>query len=133
MNDDDPVTLDVASDVVFGGAVSPLTLKAEGDRGRLEIAKIGKRWFTTLRSARELFAKCRAVPKAPISGSDLHEEMQTEKLLTSQHTSSSTEAARSALDALKTNSGRPKHSSRSTSGRSTGKASTISVRQTASR
>lgn len=58
MQDDDPVTLAEACEIVFRDRITPATLRAEHARGRLEIARIGKRDFTTLRSARELYKRC---------------------------------------------------------------------------
>lgn len=52
--DDDPVTLQQACDIVFKGAITPWSLKAEAGRGKLEIFKVGRRQFTTLRAVRAL-------------------------------------------------------------------------------
>lgn len=68
-NDDDPVTLQEACDIVFRGRITPATLRAEAGRGKITIAKIGKRYFTTLREARELFDRCHAEPEARTSTS----------------------------------------------------------------
>lgn len=59
MTDDDPVTLKEACQIVFRNRIKPATLRAEASRGRLTISRIGKRDFTTLREARELFDRCR--------------------------------------------------------------------------
>ena len=59
-NDDDTITLkDAASH--FGYTVS--TLRAEADRGRLTIYKIGKRLYTTPNDIREMVKKCRVEQK----------------------------------------------------------------------
>lgn len=63
-NDDDPVTLQEAVDIVYRGTIKVSTLRLEADRGNLEIFKVGRRQFTTLRSVREMQEKCRAKPKA---------------------------------------------------------------------
>jgi hypothetical protein len=62
--DDDPVKLQEACDIVFRGAVKVSTLRLEATRGRLEIFKVGRRQFTTLRSVRDMRDKCRENPKA---------------------------------------------------------------------
>lgn len=59
--DDDAITLkDAASH--FGYTVS--TLKAEAERGRLTIYKIGKRYYTTPNDIRDMVQKCRVERKA---------------------------------------------------------------------
>lgn len=63
-HDNDPITLKEACEIVFRNTVTPATLRAEAGRGRIEIARIGKRDFTTLRSARELFERCRVEREA---------------------------------------------------------------------
>lgn len=62
--DEDPITLKEACELVFRNTVTPATLRAEAGRGRLDISRIGKRDFTTLRSARELFERCRVEREA---------------------------------------------------------------------
>ena len=57
--EDDPVTLQEACDIVFRGAVKVSTLRLEATRGHLEIFKVGRRQFTTLRSVRGMMDKCR--------------------------------------------------------------------------
>jgi hypothetical protein len=59
-NDSDAITLkDAASH--FGYTVC--TLRAEADRGRLTIYKIGKRYYTTPADIKEMVAQCRVVQK----------------------------------------------------------------------
>ena len=59
--DHDTITLkDAASH--FGYTVS--TLRAEADRGRLTIYKIGKKYYTTPADIREMVQKCRVDQKA---------------------------------------------------------------------
>jgi hypothetical protein len=65
--DDLPVTLQEACDRVYSGAITPYTLIAEARRGNIKIHKIGKRYFTTLREAKELMERCPAVQEAPAS------------------------------------------------------------------
>lgn len=57
--DDDPITLKEACEIVFRNTCTVATLRAEAERGNLEISRIGKRLYTTLSSARALYAKCR--------------------------------------------------------------------------
>jgi hypothetical protein len=59
MTDDDPITLAEACEIVFKNKVTPATLRAEQVRGRIDIFRIGKRDFTTLRSVRAMVEKCR--------------------------------------------------------------------------
>ena len=59
--DGDAITLkDAASH--FGFTVS--TLRAEADRGKLTIYKIGKRYYTTPADIKEMVIQCRVVQKA---------------------------------------------------------------------
>lgn len=51
---DDPITLQEACDIVFRGKITPWTLRSEAERGKINIFKIGKKQFTTLREARAL-------------------------------------------------------------------------------
>ena len=62
-NEDNPITLKDACEIVFKGAISPWTLRAEAERGNLEIMRIGKRDFTTIRLVREMMDKCRRAPR----------------------------------------------------------------------
>ena len=57
--EDLPITLKDASEVVFKGAISVASLKAEHSRGNLEITKIGKTYFTSRKHLAEMLAKCR--------------------------------------------------------------------------
>jgi hypothetical protein len=87
MLDDDPITLKEACEIVFRNTCTPATLRAESKRGNLDISRIGKRDFTTLRSARELFDKCRVEQKAPAS------------IVTRRAVSTSSATDRASLDA----------------------------------
>lgn len=90
MNDDDPITLNEAC-VVFRGTLTPSTLRAEADRGRLTIFKIGRRYYTTKHDVELMVSKCRDEAKAPGSTSTKNVE----------HGPSETERAQSARAALK--------------------------------
>lgn len=63
MNDDDPITLKEACEIVFRNTCGVETLRAEAARGNLAIARVGKRYYTTIRDARELLEKCRVEPQ----------------------------------------------------------------------
>jgi hypothetical protein len=65
LSDDDPVTLQEAVDLVYRGTIKVSTLLIEADRGNVDIFKVGRRWFTTLRSVREMKERCRGKRKAP--------------------------------------------------------------------
>lgn len=60
-SDQDAITLADAAQH-FGFTVS--TLRAEADRGRLTIYKIGKRYYTTPADIKEMVVQCRVVQKA---------------------------------------------------------------------
>jgi hypothetical protein len=60
-NDTDPITLKDAAQH-FGLTV--LTLRAEHDRGRLTLYKIGRRLYTTPADVRAMIQKCRVEQKA---------------------------------------------------------------------
>lgn len=63
--DDDPVTLQEACDLVYRGAIKVSTLKLEAGRGNVDIFRVGRRWFTTLRSVREMRDRCQGKRRAP--------------------------------------------------------------------
>lgn len=60
---DDLMTLKEACSRVFDGAFKVSTLRAEHQRGRLTIYKIGRRHFTTLRDLQEMKKKCLVAQK----------------------------------------------------------------------
>lgn len=60
-NDEDTITLKDAAQH-FGFTV--LTLRAEADRGRLTIYKVGRRYYTTPGDIKEMVKQCRVDPKA---------------------------------------------------------------------
>jgi hypothetical protein len=65
-NDTDTITLADAAQH-FGFTV--LTLRAEAERGRLTIYKIGKRYYTTPAAIREMVELCRVQKPRPVSTS----------------------------------------------------------------
>lgn len=87
------------------------TLRAEADRGRLTIYKIGKRYYTTPGDIRQMVEACRVDQKA--RGFTLTRSESSG--------SSETDRASSALAAARETALRLKNSSRSTSARSTGR------------
>lgn len=73
MNDDDrPITLNEAC-AVFRGSLTPSTLRAESDRGRLTLFKIGRRYYTTKHALAVMVRKCQDEAKAPGSTSTKNE------------------------------------------------------------
>jgi hypothetical protein len=67
--DDTLLTLKDACEIFFGGKITVATLKAEHARGNLDISKIGRSYFTTIRKLREMEEKCRVEAPARNSGS----------------------------------------------------------------
>ena len=64
MKDDDPITLKTAA-ADFGVPIG--VLKASGIAGKLEIYKLGTRYYTTPNAVRTWVQSCRVEPKAPVS------------------------------------------------------------------
>ncbi|WP_440640991.1 hypothetical protein ACSHT2_07255 [Bradyrhizobium sp. PUT101] len=57
-----PISLKAACEIMFAGAITPATLKAEHGRGNLELFKIGRAHFTTRRQIEAMIEKCRQAP-----------------------------------------------------------------------
>jgi hypothetical protein len=97
--DDEPLTLKEACDLIFRNAISPATLRAEADRGRLVIERIGRRDFVTRRAIREMRKKCELAPaqKAPASGSSPSASGRTEVLSPPSGASETTDDSSVAL------------------------------------
>lgn len=55
---DAPLTLKEVCRLVFRDAISPASLRAEFRRGRLEMERVGRTDFTTLRAISEMRRKC---------------------------------------------------------------------------
>ena len=68
IQDDEPMTLAEACDIVFRGAIKPATLRAEAARGNLTIERIGRRDFVTRSALKEMREKCRVQQREPVSG-----------------------------------------------------------------
>jgi hypothetical protein len=58
LDDDLPLTLRDACEIIFAGAVTVSTLKAEMMRGNLRVAKIGRAYFTTPADLRDMRERC---------------------------------------------------------------------------
>lgn len=106
VSDSDTITLKDAAQH-FGFTV--WTLKAEADRGRLTIYKIGKRYYTTPHDVKEMIQQCRVEQKGQGS-------ISTRK---GNSGLSETDRASSALAAASETALRLKNSSRTTLGKST--------------
>lgn len=105
IQDSDTITLRDAAQH-FGFTI--WTLRAEADRGRLTIYKIGKRYYTTPGDVKEMIQRCRVDQK----GRDF-------TLIRSANSSpSETERVSSALAAAKETALRLKNSSKNTLGKS---------------
>jgi hypothetical protein len=109
INPDDPITLKEACEIVFRNTVGPDTLKAAAAAGNLEVSKIGRTLFTTLRDARELHRKCLVEQRAPASISTRPAKSGSSE---TEDASSAQASARATVEMLKRISG-------STSGGST--------------
>lgn len=72
MDADAPLTLQEACDLIFRGNISPATLRAEARRGRLVIARIGKRDFVTPGAIKDMRKRCEVTgDNRPASQPDL--------------------------------------------------------------
>jgi hypothetical protein len=59
LQEDDPITLTEASELVLRGAVTVSTLRAEVRRGNLAVERIGKNLFTTPAYIKQMRERCR--------------------------------------------------------------------------
>ena len=57
-DENEPITLVEACEIFSRAKLTISTLRAEADRGHLDIFRLGKRDYTTLRSMREMVSKC---------------------------------------------------------------------------
>lgn len=104
IQDSDTITLKDAAQH-FGFTI--WTLRAEADRGRLTIYKIGKKYYTTPGDVKEMIQRCRVDQK----GRDFT------LIRSASNTSSETERASSALAAATETALKLKNSSRNTLGK----------------
>jgi hypothetical protein len=58
MTDDEPITLAEACKLYPRTRLTVYALRAEADRGRLDIIRMGRRDYTTVRAMREMVRKC---------------------------------------------------------------------------
>ena len=66
---DTPLRLEVAAKLAFpDGSMSASVLRGEAERGRLDIRRIGRRYYTTLRNIETMWEKCRVAPRDHASG-----------------------------------------------------------------
>jgi hypothetical protein len=68
-DDDDPITLDDAIELFPGARLTKSTLRAERDRGNLDIFRLGKRDYTTRKSMRDMVRLCRENARRRVSTS----------------------------------------------------------------
>ncbi|HWV19494.1 MAG TPA: hypothetical protein VN036_00525 [Devosia sp.] len=90
--EDEPMTLKEACQLIFRDSITPATLRAEADRGRLVIERIGRRDFVTRRAIREMRKLCEVAhnPKVRASGSSPSASVPMESPTNPQSGSSAT-------------------------------------------
>jgi hypothetical protein len=98
---DDLLTLKDACELVFDGAFTIATLRAEHRKGNLEIYRIGRRDFTTLRDIQEMKKRCRVARRVPASISTRN---AGNGLSETEHLSSALAALSQTTQTLKRNS-----------------------------
>ena len=98
---DDLLTLKDACEKVFDGAFTIATLRAEHRKGNLEIYRIGRRDFTTMRDIQEMKKKCRVARRVPASISTRN---ASNGLSETEHLSSALAALSQTTQTLKSNS-----------------------------
>ena len=89
-DENEPITLVEACEIFSRAKLTISTLRAEADRGHLDIFRLGKRDYTTLRSMREMVSKCQEENRRRGSTS----------IQSASNGSSATARNSSALDAL---------------------------------
>ena len=57
-DENEPITLVEACEIFSRAKLTKSTLRAEADRGHLDIFRLGKRDYTTVRSMRAMVSKC---------------------------------------------------------------------------
>jgi hypothetical protein len=58
IDDAELITLRDACEIIFGGRVSPATLKDQWRKGRLDLSKIGRSYFASVADFKGLKTKC---------------------------------------------------------------------------
>jgi hypothetical protein len=101
-SDENPITLRDACEVYFRNRIKVASLRAEAARGRLDIFRIGRTDFTTIKDLREMERRCRAEKqvRASISTRDA-----SSGLSETARISSAQDALRRSVSALKGTSG----------------------------
>lgn len=116
IGEDEPVRLDVACRLFFGGAIKPTSLRTECAKGNLEIIQIARKDFVTKRGISAMKQKCR-VQRSPLaSGSEVK---PTAAGTPARGGSSKTAPSVTAQDALRSKLSKRKDNSPNTSPRST--------------
>lgn len=124
-----PLRLSAAAAIAFpDGSMTASGLRREMDRGRLVIERIAGKLYTTLADIERMRALCREERKAQDCGCANQEGMATRAA--QQSGLSSTETAKSSLDALLMMLDQPNENSSSTSERSTGRSAKRSTSKT---
>ncbi|MGE0340344.1 MAG: hypothetical protein AB7O79_10760, partial [Xanthobacteraceae bacterium] len=124
-----PLRLSTAAEIAFpDGYMTDSGLRREVDRGRLVIERIAGKLYTTLADIERMRALCREERRAQDYGCANQEDMATRAA--QQSGLSSTETAKSSLDALLMMLDQPNESSSSTSERSTGRSAKRSTSKT---
>ena len=99
ITDDTPLRLNRAAALAFpDGSITGDTLRREAAKGRLDVERIGGKFFTILAAIREMRQRCRVVKKARDSGYAPPDVMPEEPSLIPQDISSSIEVFNTALD-----------------------------------
>jgi hypothetical protein len=95
---DDPITLRDACEVVYRNRIKVATLRAEAAKGRLDIFRIGRTDFTTLKDLREMERRCRVAKQARAS---ISTQDGSSGLSETARVSSAQDALRRSVSALK--------------------------------
>ena len=106
MNDDRPLTLQEAGDLY---RLKVSTLRAEANRGRLDVFRIGRRDYTTLEALKDMVRKCQEDARRRASTST---QQGSNGLSETERASSARAALSMSVTALR--SGLPRISARST-------------------
>ncbi|MBF0677835.1 MAG: hypothetical protein IR164_02690 [Devosia sp.] len=101
--DDVLMTLAEACDKVFGGAITPSSLRAEHKRGNLVIIRVGRTQFVTRGGIKDMLSKCQLDPQGRGLGFTPSRSARTGMEVSKRPAGSfATEASSAARDALST-------------------------------
>ena len=84
---DEPITLKEACAVHYRNRIKVASLRAEAARGRLDIFRVGRTDFTTLKNIREMERRCRVEKQArasTLTGPESNGSSETERLSSAQ-------------------------------------------------